>query len=468
MSRLAQLYASLEDNVEPVFSTPEEEKDNELKVLEANLALNEDGKEIEKLDDDGEKLKSIASGVDNVAAEMRALINNGGSLSVEAAVFAHHAINAHLRQIGLTADEIMPSLESFSDPDNREYYSQIALEAAEKTSTTLWEKLVKLWNYIKTKIANFYKSFREKISSMKTSIGNYIKKSKNKGSTTTGKVKPEDVPGWIKDKDDADKPTPKASVTTGKVKPEDVPGWIKDKDKKDSESNLYCSVPDHEILAFNDSIKITEIIKGMEAAKHNLKVILPNFVKYDLERFKYAYEYLTKTVDNEKHEDTEFASTLSKIHKTFTEKNDVKRCKFSGDMELALGVDLFLLKNVSEKDILEDNEKMPVLSSDDTTRLLVLSQEILILSGELTELVDEKSELCKLVDKVVNEAKKTTVEHMKATDMADNRAITIISFKKMGSTEILSRYTRALTKFYRIQQIATLYAKNNLEKQGKA
>ena len=167
MSRLAQLYASLEDNVEPVFSTPEEEKDNELKVIEANAELKNDGDEIDDLNNKEEELTAVASGVDAVAAEMRALIEHGVGLSVESAAFAHHAINAYLCQVGLTSDDVMPSLESFVDPDDRLYYTKVSLEAAESASESLWQKVVRLWKFIYEKVSGWIKSLLTKIGILK-------------------------------------------------------------------------------------------------------------------------------------------------------------------------------------------------------------------------------------------------------------------------------------------------------------
>ena len=72
--------------------------------------------EIETLSGDSEELEDVADGLESLANEVQVIVDRGESLSVESAAFIHHAVGAYLNRIGLTSDELIPSIEAFGDP----------------------------------------------------------------------------------------------------------------------------------------------------------------------------------------------------------------------------------------------------------------------------------------------------------------------------------------------------------------
>ena len=164
MSRLAELYASLEDKENTSAPLTESEKEETVKASDAALSeIKKDSSDIEDMVSDGDELKDTASGINSVVNEMRALVNNGGSLSVESAAFAHHAINAYLARIGIPTENVMPSLESFTNKEDSIYYTNVSIESGEKWHQRVLATLKRWWDKIVATAQNLLKKITEYI-----------------------------------------------------------------------------------------------------------------------------------------------------------------------------------------------------------------------------------------------------------------------------------------------------------------
>ena len=135
MNKLASLYASLNDNI-----TLEDYDDFDDDYYEDEESIEDDVIDLVQNDDDLEEMYDVEEGVNAIAEEMMAIIGRGKTLTFESAVMAHNAINAYLSRIGLSADSVIPSLESFNTNDNAEL-TEIAMENVLTTVTNISKKI---------------------------------------------------------------------------------------------------------------------------------------------------------------------------------------------------------------------------------------------------------------------------------------------------------------------------------------
>ena len=110
-------------------------------VASAIVDLNQDNYELEKDQDHIADVQEAAASLESLICSLEEIADAGG-LTADGAVIANHAVDAILAPVGETAEEVMPSLESFGATSNRRTSTRISVES-------LKAKLVEIWEYIK-------------------------------------------------------------------------------------------------------------------------------------------------------------------------------------------------------------------------------------------------------------------------------------------------------------------------------
>ena len=110
MSRLSELYASLEDtNIDDIGN----ELTEFFNVNEDVNKISFSAGEINDLEENSTELEFAYNGIKKLSTEMKRMQNAGETFSLENAIFAHIAVNAYISRLGLSANDVMPSLEAF-------------------------------------------------------------------------------------------------------------------------------------------------------------------------------------------------------------------------------------------------------------------------------------------------------------------------------------------------------------------
>lgn len=165
--------AAVREMEETVIETDEYAVDMLKEENKLNLQHDEIDSHVEAID-----------GVQEIAAEMRSLLDNNECLSVESAAFAHHAINTYLSKIGLTSRDAMPSIEAFA---GKGAYSAtvISLEEVEEKTDNLWQKLLKLLSKALAMARNFFDKIFANIGALEKRVAAIKSKIKSLGDKTT-------------------------------------------------------------------------------------------------------------------------------------------------------------------------------------------------------------------------------------------------------------------------------------------
>jgi hypothetical protein len=129
---------SLEDNAGTVqVSTTAEDGT----VASAIVDINQDGFELQQEQDHIDDVQEAAASLESFITSLEEITDAGG-MTPEAAVVANHAVDAILAPVGESAEEVMPSLESYGNSSGRRNATRISVES-------LKSKLVEIWEYIK-------------------------------------------------------------------------------------------------------------------------------------------------------------------------------------------------------------------------------------------------------------------------------------------------------------------------------
>ena len=455
MSRLAELYASLEDKSST--NTEEMIKENKRNADEAIAALNEDGKEIENIDENTKKMKDSAKGVDDIAEEMRTLIEHGKGLSVESAAFAHHAINAHLRYIGLTADEIMPGLESFSDPDNREYYSQIALEAAEKTSSKIWANIKKYaeiaFEKIKAfflKLRNMFPFLRKKTEDLKEAVKAEPKKEEPKEEPKKTEPKKEE-PKTEEPKEEPKKEEPKTEEPVKEAIKKEEPK--KDNDE-DDDFGIFNRREHNDLLrglAFEDSVSFDKIVKGLNKSISVAKNDYTTYLKLTKETMEIGVKagkiYDDKNIEDSKAREKEYMdSSIRAINDKYSSILSVGENEISGKVKIVVNKRNFAINLISDTMDSKSYGNFEILSTKQSLTLLEKSTELIKQIEIMTKLVDDKSEFWKAAAEVVQ-------WNGGAPSFSINKNLR----KFTGGSRLITQYTDIIKQYVKINNSITIY-----------
>jgi len=100
--------------------------------------------EAEEAAEDTEELEEAEEGLEAIYASLEASLEHGG-LDPTAAAFAHHAVHSYVNRLGMSSNDIMPSLESFGGSSRRTSATTVSME-------TIGETLKKIWAAIKAAV----------------------------------------------------------------------------------------------------------------------------------------------------------------------------------------------------------------------------------------------------------------------------------------------------------------------------
>lgn len=114
--------------------------------------------EADEATEDAEELAEVEEGMTEVQEDVEAAVEHGG-LDPVAARFAQHAIKAYMSRLGVEADDVMPSLESFGSSSSRLHATQISLEG-------IGDWIKKIWVAIKTAVARAVKAVSDFFSKL--------------------------------------------------------------------------------------------------------------------------------------------------------------------------------------------------------------------------------------------------------------------------------------------------------------
>lgn len=117
-------------------------------VAEDIVEINEAADVVDEHEEVTEELTETAEGLEAIALSIESTLKSGG-MGADAAMFATHAINAHLQPLGIK--NTLPSVESFGASATKLGQTQVGLE-------NLKEKIKEIWEYIKNLITRMRKA----------------------------------------------------------------------------------------------------------------------------------------------------------------------------------------------------------------------------------------------------------------------------------------------------------------------
>jgi hypothetical protein len=135
---LRTLFVSVEDENDINETTLEVSSDNTMEEEVSEVA--EAGIEVIEAEDDVEELHEIAEGLESIVASLESAVEDGG-LDAQAAIFMQHAIHGYTRRVGLEADAIVPSLESFGGASGKAAATTISVESVKETIQKIWQAI---------------------------------------------------------------------------------------------------------------------------------------------------------------------------------------------------------------------------------------------------------------------------------------------------------------------------------------
>lgn len=164
MSRLSELYASLEDtNIDDIGN----ELTEFFNVNEDVNKISFSAGEINDLEENSTELEFAYNGIKKLSTEMKRMQNAGETFSLENAIFAHIAVNAYISRLGLSANDVMPSLEAFvsgaTSFDN-------TIASLESLSWKIRRATDDVKNKIKSSFKRFFNMFKRKIPEFEKKI----------------------------------------------------------------------------------------------------------------------------------------------------------------------------------------------------------------------------------------------------------------------------------------------------------
>lgn len=184
---LRTLFVSVEDENDINETTLEVSSDN---TMEEEVAeVTEAGIEVIEAEDDVEELHEIAEGLESIVASLEAAVEDGG-LDAQAAIFMQHAVNGYTRRVGLEAETIVPSLESFGGASGKAAATTISVEGVKETIQRVWQAIKNAVAKAITAAKNFFakifggvKKLRERHGALSKTVNDLS------GKKAEGKIK---------------------------------------------------------------------------------------------------------------------------------------------------------------------------------------------------------------------------------------------------------------------------------------
>ena len=328
MYKLSTLYNKYESS-QVILSNEELTSEIDSMLVEADNII--------QTDDDIGEIIATAESIHNVYSKLSEQLNNQSHLSLETINFAIHAINAHLSNIGMSVDDIVPSFESFSN-------IEISLEEAkgfvDKTKT-LFKKII-------DKIIALFKSAIESTKKYFDKVKAVAPKLKDKADSLYRRLTNIKDEGMV----ELSKPSDDELKSAKKLKKN-----IDDSNKKNKQwvvngGDHNISVKFPQILRYKGNITSSEIAKGISNTTVYIKSWAFEYIDYAEQVYLYGGKGLLKInkmldLNKAKEESVKTYDSINKLTSTFNSKN--KELVMSGDYIMSNDVKSLLEgKNVTK------------------------------------------------------------------------------------------------------------------------
>ena len=185
---LKNLFISMEEEGNDINQTTlEVSADN---TMEEEVAeVTEAGIEVIEAEDDVEELHEIAEGLESIVASLESAVEEGG-LDPQAAVFMQHAVAGYTNRLGLEAETIVPSLESFGGASGKAAATTISLEGIKETVQKIWQAIKNAVAKAITAMKNFFAKIFGGVKKLKERHASLVKKvDALDGKRASGKIK---------------------------------------------------------------------------------------------------------------------------------------------------------------------------------------------------------------------------------------------------------------------------------------
>lgn len=175
-SQLKEIFASLESEEEQL---PEERTEivggvdsMENDMMEVAEAYDE----VEGVEEDIEEMEEIAEGMESLRDALAASLESGG-LDTQSAVMTRLALGSYTTRLGLEADKVLPSLESFGGDSGRLSATQVSMESIGETLKKIWaavraavERAIKAISDFFAKIFGATKKVKERAEALRKEV----------------------------------------------------------------------------------------------------------------------------------------------------------------------------------------------------------------------------------------------------------------------------------------------------------
>lgn len=156
---------AVDEVVEPVTAPPSEpeavvvveDEPESFEMVEDHAELARAADDVNEAHEVVEELEDSEAGLEAIAASLEATMADGG-MTPQAAVYLHHAVNAHTRRLGITK-KIVPSLESFGGESSRLQATRISMESVKETLLKIWEAVKRAYEAVKNAVLNFFNRY---------------------------------------------------------------------------------------------------------------------------------------------------------------------------------------------------------------------------------------------------------------------------------------------------------------------